>query len=77
MTPDAASPLWNLKAYVTQADGTVTESVLGISKPLQAGELRVIKGKALNDGSVLPYDPTVGVTVTLDWSAGMEHIVDL
>lgn len=77
VTPDAEFPLWNLKAYVTLPDGTVTETVLGVTQALQAGELRVIKVKALENGAVQPGDPTVGVSVTLDWGSGMEHHVDL
>ena len=52
VTRDAESPLWNLKAYVTLPDGTVTETVLGVTRALQAGELRVIKVKALENGAV-------------------------
>lgn len=76
VTPDAESPLWNLKAYVTLPDGTVTETVLGVTQPLQAGELKVIKVKALENGAVQPGDPTVGVSITLDWGSGMEHHVE-
>ena len=76
VTPDAESPLWNLKAYVTLPDGTVTETVLGVTRALQAGELRVIKVKALENGAVQPGDPTVGVSITLDWGSGMEHHVE-
>lgn len=77
VTPDAASPLWNLKAYVTLPDNSITETILGVTKPLQAGELRVIKVKALENGAVQPSDPTVGVSVTLDWNAGMGHEIPL
>jgi hypothetical protein len=49
-------------------DGTVTETVLDISEPLKAGDLKIIKGSLDDEGAVRPYDNTVGVSVTLDWN---------
>ena len=77
VTIQAESALWQLKAYVTMEDGTVTESILGVSEPLHAGELKILKGKVVGNGAVLPEDPTVAVSITLDWSNGMEIPVDL
>ena len=71
------SALWQLKAYVTMEDGTVTESILGINEPLRAGELKILKGKVVGNGAILPSDPTVAVSITLDWSEGIEIPVDL
>ena len=51
-------------------DGTVTETVLDISEPLKAGDLKIIKGSLDDEGAVQPYDSTVGVSVTLDWNKG-------
>lgn len=69
---DPANPgatLWQLKIYLTKTDDTVTETVLDISEALQAGELKIIKGSLDTDGAVRPYDPTVGVSVTLNWNS--------
>lgn len=77
VTVDADSPIWQIKAYVTLPDNTVTETILGVTKALHAGELRIIKVKALENGAVSPEDPTVGASVTLDWSAGTQHNVEL
>ena len=77
VTTEAESSLWQLKAYVTMEDGTVTESVLGVNEPLHAGELKILKGKVLTNGAVQPNDPTVGVSITLDWSNGIDIPVDL
>ena len=71
VTTEAESALWQLKAYVTMADGTVTESILGVGEPLHAGELKILKGKVLTNGAIQPDDPTIGVNVTLQWNSGI------
>lgn len=71
VTTEAESALWQLKAYVTMADGTVTESILGVGEPLHAGELKILKGKVLDNGAIQPDDPTIGVNVTLQWNSGI------
>ena len=77
VSEDAPNSLWQIRAYVTLADGTVTETILSVMNPLMAGQLRIIKAKAYIDGSLAPGNPTVGVNVTLDWKSGMEHEVPL
>ena len=62
--------LWQFKVYITKPDGKVTETVLDISEPLKAGDLRIIKGDLDDDAAVRPYNSTVGVSVTLDWNSG-------
>lgn len=74
---DAEYSIWQMKAYVTLPNNSVTETILGVTKPLHAGELKIIKVKALENGAVAPEDPTVGASVTLDWSAGTQHSVEL
>ena len=51
-------------------DGTVTESILYIDRPLQAAQLRIIKARLKADGSLQPESQEVGVSVTLDWKQG-------
>ena len=77
VTTSAESALWQIKAYVTNEDGSVTESILGVNEPLHAGELKILKGKVIGNGAVQPSDPTVGVSVTLDWSSGLNIDVEL
>jgi hypothetical protein len=72
--PTASDPsLWQIKVYLTKMDGSVTQTVLDISDPLKAGDLKIIKGSLDDDGAVRPYDPTVGVSVVLDWNKGGEY----
>ncbi len=74
---DAADALWRWNTYVTLADGSVTETVLGISTPLRAGGLRILKAKVFDTGIVATQDPTVGVSVTLDWQNAGHHEIEL
>ena len=65
--------LWQFMIYLTNMDGSVTETVLDIDEPLKAGELKIIKGELDDDGAVRPYNSTVGVSVTLDWNSAGEY----
>jgi len=69
--------LWQIKVYLTKTDDTVTETVLDITEPLKAGDLKIIKGSLDDEGAVRPYDSTVGVSVTLDWNDGGTYNPDL
>lgn len=77
---DPANPgvtLWRFKVYITKTDDTITETTLDIIEPLQAGELKIIKASLDSDGAVRPYDPTVGVSVALNWSGGGSYDPEL
>ena len=82
--PTATVPgtVWRMALYVTLRDGSVTQSVIAIDKPLQAGSVVVIRGWLRADGSFVPGPPpgpgpeppedhVVGVSVMLDWQQGM------
>ena len=77
LADDASEAVWRWRAYVTIADGSVTETVLGISKPLLAGALKILKAKVYDTGIVTTQDPTVGVSVTLDWQSAGQHEIEL
>lgn len=62
--------LWEYRVYVTNADGTVTESIVGIREPLRAGQLKIIQVWIGDDGRVMSNTPEVGISVTLDWKPG-------
>ena len=70
-------PLWQFIVYVTLADGSVTESVLDVKEPLQAGKLKVVKAQLQADGSLQPVSAEVGVSVTLDWKQGGSYNSDI
>ena len=59
--------LWEFRVYIPNADGKITESLLRIREPLRAGQLKIIKGRVRQDGSVESDSPTVGVSINLDW----------
>ena len=69
--------LWQFRAYITKADGTITETVLSLRQPLRAGQLKIIKGYVTGDGAIHTDDQTVGVSVTLDWQEGTHHDIPL
>ena len=68
---NATNSLWQVYIYCTLADGSVTQTVLGIHNPLFASQFRLLRARAYNNG-VTPDDPTIGVSVTLDWDPGLE-----
>lgn len=69
--------LWHYRVYATLADGTVTETLLGMRVPIKAGRLKLLKCRASSNGVVAPSDPTVAVIITMDWTPGLEIPVDL
>ena len=74
---EAEEKIWELEALVTNDDNTVTKTVLGIRKPLRAGQLMIIKAYLDDHGAVCPRDNTVGVSVTLDWNDGGSYDPEL
>ena len=77
LSENAPDKLWEWHVYASLSDGTVTESVLALSQPLRAGQLKILKAKVHDNGVVSVDDPAVGVSVTLDWNQGMGHIIEL
>lgn len=66
----AETPLWQYRVYILLADGTITETILGVRLPLRAGQLKVIRVRVMPDGSAMSLDHYVGVSVTLKWNEG-------
>ena len=73
----AGHSLWQIKVYSTMKDGTVTETLLGISYPVKPGNFKLIKARAYPNGSVKPGDPSIAVSVTTEWEPATEHEVIL
>ena len=74
---DAESALWQFLVYVTMPDGSITETRLGLTQPVRAGQLKIVRVHLRDDGSVGSTDPTVGVSVTLNWNDGGQHDIPL
>lgn len=74
---ESSEPLWQWEVHVTKADGSVTATTLSVHRPLRAGQLMIIKAYMDDDGAIRTGDTSVGVNVTLNWSDGGEHNVDL
>lgn len=68
--PTADEALWQYRIYVTLDDGSVTESVVSMPKPLRPGQMKVTKVHFSDDQGVIASDDnSVGISVTLDWNA--------
>ena len=77
IAPSADESLWEFHIYATGNDGTETQNILYVRRPLRAGQLMILKVRMHADGSVTSGDPTVGVSVTLNWNDGGNHNVPL
>lgn len=67
---EAHEAAWQYRIYVTLADGSITESTLHIKEPLQAGHLHILSVSINPQGAIIPDDPSVGVSIELDWKQG-------
>lgn len=72
VTEDAAQTLWQYRVYTTLQDNSVTETLLSLRQSLQAGQLKVLTANVYENGTISPSDPTVGVSITMDWDPGLE-----
>ena len=73
----AEGSLWRYKVYTRMGDNKVNETVLGVFTPLKPGQFKIIKVKVLPNGAVQPDDPAIGVSITMDWSPGLDHEVHM
>ena len=73
----AEESLWQYMVYITCADGSVTETILGVKMPLRASQFKLIRAKIQSDGSVVPREPFVGASVTLNWNDGPSWEIDV
>ncbi len=71
-----AKGIWAIKAYVAM-DGTITENIISVYRPLLAGDLEVITMRLGEGGILRPISSHVGVSVTLDWKPGGEYNPEL
>lgn len=73
----AEEALWQYMIYATLADGSVTETTLGVKLPLRAGQFKLIRAKVEADGSVVPREAYVGASVCLRWNESPDWDIDL
>lgn len=75
---NTGSGLWQMRAYTTMPDGSITETLIDMHSPLEAGTFQLIRVKQLQDGSLQPIRHIdANVSVTLDWNDGGSHDIDL
>ena len=77
VSENADKALWEIRVYCTLKDGSMTETRLGMLRPLRAGQFKVVDLKVKDSGAALPNtpsgdeDPTMAISITLDWHSGM------
>lgn len=74
---DSEDELWQFRVYVTNPDGKITETILSIHEPLRNGQLKIVKAKLADDGSAQTDDPTVGISIAIDWNDGNHYDTEL
>ena len=67
--------LWEFRVYVpspnsTHQETTYTETRLLINEMLNPGQLKIVKARVGENGTIETDAPEVGVSVTLDWQQG-------
>lgn len=77
-SPAAEAALWDIRVYCRLADGSITETILGLKHPLRPGQLKVLRARALPDGSAdVEKGAEVTVSVQLNWQEGMGWVIPM
>lgn len=74
---DDSAAFWEYRIYATLADGTVTFTRLSVGTPLKGGQLKVLKARVCDDGSVRTGDSAVSASVELDWQEAGQYEPEL
>ena len=74
---NAAETYWEYRVYSYLPNGSITETKLSVTHPLGPAQLDILKAKVYGNGALEPDDVSVGVSVSLDWKPGMDHVVIL
>ena len=75
ISPYAEETLWEFRVYVPVTENgvtTITETILRIKEPLRAGQLKIVKCRVSDYGVIVPNNPEVSTSVTLDWKEGLD-----
>ena len=69
---DPSKPkLWTWHVYATLEDGSITHSVLEMTPPVQAGQLKIRNAFVMDQGRVGSNEVGVSVNVELNWNSGL------
>ena len=61
--------LWEFRVYVPMKGNTRSED--SITETILPGELKVIKCRIGDQGEIIPENPEIGTSVTLNWQSGL------
>lgn len=73
ISQNAEDALWQFRVYNTASDGSTTETLLGIHKPLRPGQLMVLKVYVNDEGIICSDDLEIGISITPHWNQGIEY----
>ena len=73
---ESQDDIWQFHIYV-KIDGKTTQNILSFHEPLKAGTLKIAKVTLQPNGSFTSDNPSVGVSVKLDWKPGGSHDIDI
>lgn len=76
-TKAADEAIWRYKVYTDLPDGSVTETILGVKFPVEAGQVKLIKCSVDTDGAIVPLSVLVGASVTTDWNPGSDWDIEI
>ena len=71
---------WEVRSYVKLPNGSVTETIFSMHKPLEAGTIVIIRANMEENGALDPLNTErneVGVSVKLDWNDGGTHEIEI
>jgi len=74
---DQAVTYWEFRVYSYLPSGSITETKVSVTHPLEPAKLDILKAKVYGNGALEPGDQTVVVDVNLDWKPGMDHEIDM
>jgi hypothetical protein len=74
---NADEALWEWQVFVKLPGGSVTQTRLGLVKPLRAGQLIIIRIHIGGEGEAIPDDSSVATSVQLNWEPSQEYVIPL
>ena len=74
----SSDAIWQVDAYITNADGTTTKNTINITKSLDPGKAFVINGTVGSDGSItLTTTLNAYVAIETNWKPGNDFEIEI
>ncbi len=72
-----ASGAWQMEGVIKMPGEGYVRTVLTVDTPMEADEVRVIKARLKDDGTLVTDAADVGVSVSLDWKPGGNYDIEM